>query len=149
MAKNKNRNTKGKAQKGNNLMSGALYNVYQYDDSSLPKTYQEFTENLNQEIPPARLSRGNVINKNGNVETHLIFDYCDKYNEESASFKLYLYEDGVASGKIEFPSEYNQPKQPFKGNYKMEKNGKIVIWGIWSLDDTFKKNFPVIIELDK
>lgn len=129
------------------LFSGTLNNVCINEDGTLPVSYKEYKSNFDTEIPAAKLTRGNIISKTTEVEKHVIFDYRDDYYDEQASFKIFLYDDGVAAGKISYPLEYDIQKQSFKGSYKIDKLGKLEIWGVWALDKDFKQLYPVYIEL--
>ena len=120
-----------------NLMTGSLWFVNENEDGTEPVSLKEFKNNTYGVNASAELLRGNIIPRSEKAEQHLIFDYINAEYDETASLKLFLDEDGTVSGKIEYPVDYNLPKQYFKGCYSNSKS-EILIWGVWATDADFK-----------
>lgn len=131
------------------LMTGSLWFVSEYEDGTEPSSLKEFKDNINTNEPPEKLSRGNIIPKNEKVEQYVIFECFRPQYKEAASFRLYLYNDGKAVGKVEYAKDYFDGKEPFEGRYKKISNSKIVIWGIWYSGVNLKEKFFAFIELSK
>lgn len=127
------------------LMEGKLLFININEIGSDLKTLKEFQEN--ELYDSAILNRGNIIEKSEKAEKHIIFDY--NHIDCNAAFKLFLYENSKVEGRIEYPVEYNSPNSKFIGNYEIDKNSKITIWGIWSEKDKPLEKYHCLIELSK
>lgn len=133
-----------------NLMTGFLWFVSENENGTEPISLKEFKNNVQaHENPSALLSRGNIIAKERKIEKHIIFDCFQKWNDQISSFRLFLYEEGIVRGRIEYPVDYNLPKDFFKGSYKQNSKTKISIWGVWSVDPEYKERYLTLIELNK